>query len=91
MANKENPQKTWYYGVVYFHNGEASVSAPFDSLEKCIDEMKKGIMTHPHLVRATTYMTRKSEEILPVRKLFGEPRSRDLMQDKAFLRELEGK
>ena len=84
-------EKTWYYGVVYFDNGEASVSAPFESEEKCIKAMKEGIMKNPHKVVATTYMTRKSEEILPTRKLFGTPRSRDLMQDKKFLKELEGK
>ena len=83
-------EKTWYYGVVYFTNGEASVSAPFDSLDKCIQAMKEGIMTHPHLVKATTYMTRKSEELLPTRELLGHPKSRDLMQDRKFRLELEG-
>ena len=83
--------KTWYYGVVYFDNGEASVSAPFETVEKCIEEMKKGIAKHPHKVVGTTYMTRSSETLIPVRKLFGNPRSRDLMKDKAFLRELEGR
>lgn len=83
--------KTWYYGVVYFDNGEASVSAPFESAEKCIAAMKEGIAKKPHRVVATTYMTRKSATRIPTKQLFGTPRSRDLMQDKKFLRELEGK
>ena len=83
MAEK----KTWYYGVVYLTNGEACVSAPFDSKEKCIEEMKKGILKHPDKVKATTFMTRKSETIIPLQKLFGCPSSRNMMEDKKFLKE----
>lgn len=88
MAEK----KTWYYGVVYFDNGEASVSAPFDSAEKCVEEMKKGIAKRPTRVVATTYMTRKSDVIIPTQKLFGCPNSRNLMKDTKFMLSLtEGK
>lgn len=80
--------KTWYYGVVYFTNGEASVSGAFESEQKCIEETAKGVKTHPHLIVGTTYITRKSVKPLPVTKLFGTPKSRDLMQNKKFLKEL---
>lgn len=80
--------KTWYYGVVYFTNGEASVSGAFESEQRCIEETAKGVKTHPHLIAGTTYITRKSVKPLPVTKLFGTPKSRDLMRNKAFLKEL---
>lgn len=81
-------EKSWFYGVVYLTNGEASVSAPFDSLDKCIAAMKEGIKRHPDKVASTTYMVRKSSDIITLRQLFGNPKSRDLMQDKKFLAEL---
>lgn len=80
--------KTWYYGVVFFDNYEASVSAPFDSKEKCIEEMKKGIRKNPHRVVSTTYITRKSAKPMSLKKIFGSPKSRDLMLDKEFKKEL---
>ena len=76
----------YYYGVVYFYNGEASMSRPFDTLEECIDATKKGVSKHPELVKATSYITR--QEKLDVMKVLGCPKSRDLMQDKKFIREL---
>lgn len=79
---KANEAKTYYYGVVYFKNGEASVSAPFDSLEKCIQAMKDGIAKHPDAVVGTTYMTRG--KLMSTKKLLGFPKSRDLMRDKKF-------
>ena len=71
--------KTWYYGVVYFKNGEASVSRPFDSKEKCIAAIEEGIEKHLDIVEATSYMTRTSEEPITTKKMFGCPKSRDLL------------
>lgn len=76
----------YYYGVVYFRNGEASISRAFDTLEECIDATKKGVMNHAHLVKATSYITR--QEKLDVMQILGCPKSRDIMRDKKFLREL---
>lgn len=76
----------YYYGVVYFRNGEASISRPFNSLEECIDATKRGVMTHAHLVKATSYITR--QEKLDVMQILGCPKSRDLMRDKKFVKEL---
>ena len=85
-------QKTWYYGIVYFDNGEASVSGAFETKEKCVEETKKGIIRKPTRVMATTYITRKSEKPIPLTKLFGCPNSRNLMKDTKFMLSLtEGK
>ena len=81
-------EKTWYYGVVYLTNGEACISAPFETKEKCIDEMKKAVMRHPEKVKATSFITRKGETLIPLQKIFGCPSSRNLMSDKKFLREI---
>lgn len=80
--------KVWYYGVVYFDNGEASVSAPFDSKEKMLEAMKAGIATHPHRVVATSYMTRKGRKMVPTVGLFGCPNSRNLMKNRKFVASL---
>ena len=79
-------ETTYYYGVVYFHNGEASVSMPFDSLEECIEATKKGVAKHPEKIKATSYITRK--EKLSTMDILGHPKSRDLMQDKKFVASL---
>ena len=76
----------YYYGIVYFNNGEASISRPFGTLEACVEATKRGVMKHAHLVRATSYITRS--ERLDVSKILGCPKSRDLMRDKKFVREL---
>ena len=77
---------TFYYGVVYFDNGEASISRPYESLDLLIEDMRKGISKHVHRVVATSYMTRK--EKLSTMKLFGCPNSRNLMKNKKFLETL---
>lgn len=74
--------KTWYYGVVYFKNGEASVSRPFDSKEKCIAAMEAGMKKHLDKIESTSYMTRKSEQPLGTKTLFGCPKSRNLVKSK---------
>lgn len=77
---------TYYYGVVYFDNGEASISRPYESLDLLMEDMKKGVRTHAHRVVATSYMTRK--EKLDTMKLFGCPNSRNIMLDKKFVNTL---
>ena len=78
---------TYYYGVVYFDNGEASISRPYESLDALMIDMKEGVLKHAHRVVATSYMTRS--EKLPTQKLFGCPNSRNLMKDKKFLEEIQ--
>lgn len=78
---------TYYYGVVYFDNGEASISRPYESLDALMIDMKEGVLKHAHRVVATSYMTRS--EKLSTQKLFGCPNTRNLMKDKKFLEELQ--
>ena len=77
---------TYYYGVVYFDNGEASISRPYDSLESLMIDLEEGVRKHAHRVVATSYITR--QEKLTTQKLFGCPKSRDLMRDKTFLKSI---
>ena len=76
-------EKTYYYGVAYFYNGEANISMSFESYDEMIEEMKKAVARHPHKIKATSYITRK--EKLTTMDILGHPRSRDLMQDKKFV------
>ena len=74
---------TYYYGVVYFDNGEASISRPYESLDDLMLDMKKGVSKHANRVIATSYMTRK--EKLTTKQLFGCPNTRNIMLDKKFI------
>ena len=74
-----------YIGVAYQKGGHAAVTKPLDSEEECIGALKRFIQAHPGEVVRTTYMVREDEDLTSV---FGKPKSRDLMQDKKFLREI---
>ena len=74
---------TYYYGVVYFDNGEASISRPYESLDALMKDMKEGVLKHAQRVVATSYMTRK--EKLTTKQLFGCPNTRNIMLDKKFI------
>ena len=82
----DNETTTYYYAVVYFKHKELCAAGPYDSYDKMMDAMKKAVAENPSIVKATTYLTRK--EKLSLEELFGHPRSRDLMQDKKFLKEI---
>ena len=89
--NDADFETTYYYGVVYFDNGEASISRGFTSKDACMEAIKNGVAKHPDRVIATSYMTRKvnSEEKAPTtQQLFGCPDSRNVMKDKKFLASL---
>ena len=74
---------TYYYGVAYFRNGEANISMPFESYEEMIEEMKKAVARHPEKIKATSYITRS--EKMDTIKMFGCPKTRNLMLDKKFV------
>ncbi len=74
-----------YFGVVYLCNGDACVCSACSSEEEVIEELKKAVRKHPGKIQATTYMAREEEDLM---KIFGHPKSRDLMQDKKFLKEI---
>lgn len=77
---------TYYYAVAYFKNGEANISMPFESYEEMLEELKKAVARHPDKIKATSYITRS--EKLDTMTILGHPRSRDLMQDKRFIKSL---
>jgi len=77
---------TYYYGVVYFKNGEVSIGYPFDNLEDCIEAIKIGVRRHPDKIKATSYITRS--EKIDTMKMFGCPKTRNLMLDKKFVESL---
>ena len=70
----------YYYGVVYFNNGEVSIGYPVDSLDKCIELVKNGIAKHPDKIKATSYITRS--EKIDTMKMFGCPKTRNLINSK---------
>ena len=74
-----------YFGVIYLKNGDACVSRPCDSEEQCVDAMKRAIMREHDKIKATIYMARETED---GEFIFGHPKSRDLMQDRKFLKEI---
>lgn len=78
-----------YIPVMQFHSGNVGVLRPHDSEEACVNAIKDYIRNHPNKVKATTYMTREVEGDLDLMQVFGHPKSRDLMQDKKFMKELE--
>ena len=91
FPNESVPETTYYYGVVYFDNGEASVSRGFTSKDACMEAIKKGVAKHPERVVATSFMTRKvsAYDAAPTtQQLFGCPDSRNVMKDKKFLASL---
>ena len=77
---------TYYYGVAYFRNGEANISMPFESYEEMLEEMKKAVARHPDKIKATSYITRS--EKMDTMKMFGCPKTRNLMLDKKFVNTL---
>ena len=77
---------TYYYPIVYFTHGEASIGGPYESYDKMMEDLKKGVLKHPEKIKSTSYITRKEE--LSLEEIFGHPKSRDIMQDKKFLKEI---
>lgn len=83
-----------YYGVIYLKNGSACICAACQSEEEVRAEMAKAvtreIASHNPPV-ATTFITREVEGDAPaptLQDILGHPRSRDLLQDKAFTKGL---
>lgn len=74
-----------YYGVAYLRNGDACICSGCDTEEEVREALKKAIVKHPGEIVATTYMAREQGSL---EEIFGHPRSRDLMQDKKFLKEI---
>ena len=85
-------KKKWYIAAILLSNGEVSVSDSFDSEERMLEELKKGVMSHPEKVVATQWKVVESEKKPRFWDIaFGKFRNRDLMQDKKFLRSITSK
>lgn len=69
---------TYYYGVVYFNNGEASISRPYESLDVLMEDMRRGIEKHRDKVVATSYITRSKP--MTTMEILGHPKSRNIIK-----------
>lgn len=78
----------YYIGVAIRKSGHAAVTKPYPSEEEMLAELKQYAKKHFTELTATTYITRESEEPITLQDVFGKPRSRDLMQDKRFIKEI---
>lgn len=74
-----------YYGVVFLTCGHAVVTKAFEDEDQVRQALKNYIKKHPTEVAATTYMAREQDSLM---KVFGNPRSRNLMADKKFMKEI---
>lgn len=75
-----------YFPVIYLRNGDACVGSPCATEDECRKELAKAVAVNFEKVKATTYLYRENES---VQEIFGTPKSRDLMQDGKFLKELK--
>lgn len=69
---------TYYYGVVYFNNDEASISRPYESLDTLMEDMRRGIEKHRDKVVATSYITRSKP--MTTMEILGHPKSRNIIK-----------
>lgn len=83
-----------YYGVIYLKNGSACICSACSSEEEVREAMAKAVtreITSHNPPVATTFITREVDEGKPaptLQDILGHPRSRDLLQDKTFLKEI---
>lgn len=78
----------YYIGVAVRKSGHATVTIPTTSEQECIEMLKAVVTKRFDKIAFTTYITRTSDEPITLADVFGNPRSRDLMQDKKFLKEI---
>jgi len=74
-----------FIAVAIRKSGHAAVSKPFATLEEAMAELKPYVIKHFDQIEMTTYMVRECETLADI---FGRPKSRDLMQDRKFLKEV---
>lgn len=78
-------KKKHYFGVAFAASGAAVTIGPFGSESEVREALAEGIRKHPQKYVATTYNV--SEDATMFEK-FGHPASRDLYQDKKFMKEI---
>jgi len=79
---------TYYVGVAVRRSGHAAVTKPYTDLQEMLAELKAYTAKHYADMAFTTYITRTSDKEITLAEVFGHPRSRDLMQDKHFKKEI---
>ena len=75
-----------YFGVVYCHDGTVHLTKPQDTQQECLDKLKSWI-EDPRCyerVAATTVIKREMDNFKDGR-IFGNPKSLDIMRDKKFI------
>ena len=82
----------YYYGIIYLKNGSACTSAPCESEEEVREVLAKAtareMLSHNPPI-ATSFITREVEDgtdVPTLMKIYGCPRSRDLLKDKKFMK-----
>ena len=78
----------YYVGIAIRKSGHAAMTKPVTSEQECMEMLKSYVEKHYHDVASTTYITRTSTKEITLADVFGSARSRDLMQDKKFLRQI---
>ena len=78
----------FYIGIAIRKSGHAAVTKPYSDEEEMLTELKAYTKKHFNNVLATTFITRESDEPITLQDVFGKPKSRDLMQDKKFIKEI---
>ena len=74
-----------YFPVIYLKNGDACVGSPCDTEEECRKALAKAVVKYLDKVQGTTYLYRENAS---VQEIFGTPKSRDLVQNQKFLKEI---
>lgn len=78
----------YYIGIAIRKSGHATVTKPYSDIETMMADLKACVEKRFDKIAATTYITRESDKELTLSDVFGKPKSRDLMQDKKFIKEI---
>lgn len=80
---------TYYIGIAVRKSGHGAVTKPCKNMTEVLTELKKYSEKHFTDMAFTTYITRTSDkEDYTLADVFGHPKSRDMIQDKNFLRSI---
>lgn len=78
----------YYIGIAIQKSGHAAVTKPYSDFDLMMEELKGYVATHFDKVKLTTYITRASDKELTLADVFGDSKTRDLMRDKKFIKEI---
>ena len=73
-----------YFGVVYLKNGATYITKPRDTQQECLDKLRSWLEEPQfHEEAAGTTVIKREMDNFKDGKLFGSPKSLDIMQEKA--------